>query len=265
MMKRMIKLSVVIVIAMMSMCSMALLFNDTQDDMYYQQGNKVTPPRNLQARGFNGYIELEWEAPAQNSGDVAAYMIYRSLSSDYQNYYLQVDKSNLTYTDYNVENGRTYYYWIRALTENDEMTDFSNRAEATPYGTSPPTPPRDLKAYPGNSRIILDWDKPEDDGGSSLVNYKIYRSTTPGEEVQAYTVGTGTQFTDYDVTNGQIYYYVVSALNSVGESAHSNEAYATPSSTITKPSSPRNLEAYAGNGFVELHWNEPLDDGGSAV
>lgn len=264
-MKRMIKLSVVIVIAMMSITSMALLFTERPDGMYYQQGNKVTPPRNLQARGYNGYIELEWEAPAQGSGDVAAYMIYRSLSSDYQSYYLQVDDENFTYSDYNVDNGRTYYYWVRALTEDSDMTDFSNRAEATPYGTSPPTPPQNLKAYPGDSRIMLDWDKPEDEGGSSIVNYKVYRSTSPGEETQAYTIGTGTQFTDYDVTNGQTYYYLVSALNSVGESTHSNEAYATPSSDISEPSSPRNLEAFAGNGFVELHWDEPLDDGGSAI
>ncbi len=61
------------------------------------------------------------------------------------------------------------------------------------------------------------------------VTYNIYRSTTSGSYSQTPLASSGTAmtYTDMSVTAGITYYYVVTAVSSAGESAHSNETPAT--------------------------------------
>ena len=74
-----------------------------------------------------------------------------------------------------------------------------------------------------------------------------------------------TSFLDSGRTNGQIYYYKVTALNAIGESVASNEANATPSAPASAPSAPQALQATAGNAQVSLAWTAPSSNGGSAI
>ena len=69
-----------------------------------------------------------------------------------------------------------------------------------------------------------------------------------------------TSFTDHGVTNGTTYFYKVSAVNSVGEGAFSNEVSITPG---TVPAAPV-LTSTAGNGSVGLAWT-PGSNGGLPV
>ncbi len=91
----------------------------------------------------------------------------------------------------------------------------SNEASATP-GTTP-TYPQSLYASPGNAQVILTWSAPSSNGGSSITGYKVYRGTSSGGEVLLTTVGNVLTYTDSSLTNGQIYYYTVSAVNGIGE------------------------------------------------
>jgi len=70
---------------------------------------------------------------------------------------------------------------------------------------------------------------PSSDGGSTITNYMIYRGTSSGTETLLATIGNVLAYTDTGVTNDQIYYYKVKAVNIVGEGAYSNEVHATPS------------------------------------
>src|SRR5947208_1241415 len=70
------------------------------------------------------------------------------------------------------------------------------------------------------------------------------------------------------MTNGVTYYYQVSAVNSPGEGAKSNEASATPNQTPpppSPPSAPTNLAATGGNAQVGLTWQAPGSNGGSPI
>ncbi len=61
----------------------------------------------------------------------------------------------------------------------------------------------------------------------------MYRGTAPNPTVALIPdLGVVTSFLDSGRTNGQIYYYKVTALNAIGESAASNETNATPSDLV---------------------------------
>ena len=59
-------------------------------------------------------------------------------------------------------------------------------------------------------------------------NQSLYRGTAPGAETPLANAGNKTSFSDASATAGTTYYYVVTAVNSVGESVKSNEANASP-------------------------------------
>ena len=226
---------------------------------------ELTPPRNLNAEGYDGYIDIDWRPPAIGGDRVDGYNIYRSLSSEDQQYFMTVDRYTQSYRDRDVINGRTYYYWVTAIYDVNRETEFSNGVSATPLGASIPTEPRNLKAYPGDSFVELDWNRPLNDGNSPIFEYIIYRGTSSDELVELETIGAVTDYMDNEVTNGITYFYGVKARNDVGDSEMSNIDSATPQEGIDTPEAPRNLKALSGNGFVELYWEPPLDDGGSAI
>ncbi len=116
-----------------------------------------------------------------------------------------------------------------------------------------PSAPQNLVATGSNNQVSLQWSAPASNGGSPITEYKVYRGTTSGgESTTPIATVTTTSYTDSTVTNGQTYYYYVTAVNSVGESSPSNEASATPQQTPTlsvsvstdKPSYTQNTYAH---------------------
>src|SRR5262249_43832214 len=115
-------------------------------------------------------------------------------------------------------------------------------------GGTPPPPPTGLTAAPGNAQVTLNWN-----ASSGATSYNVKRSTTSGGPYTTIATGvTATSFTNTGLTNGTTYFFVVSAVNSAGESANSNQASATPQAGQTAPPAPTRLGATAGNAQVSL-------------
>jgi PKD repeat protein len=111
---------------------------------------------------------------------------------------------------------------------------------ASPIGGSPPGPPTGLTGSPGNGQVSLSWTAPASNGGVVISGYRVYRGTTSGGETLVTTGGCGglgavTSCTDTGLTNGQKYFYEVSAVNAIGEGNKSTEATATPTSSSCPP------------------------------
>ena len=137
---------------------------------------------------------------------------------------------------------------------------------------APSQPPTGLVASPGNGAVQLSWSVPSSDGGSALMKYKVFRSTTKGGEdltkSPLATLSNSTRsFSDTSVVNGMTYYYVVVATNAVGTSAASTEASAQPGGSITAtvPGAPTSVQATNPPGYNHLQWNPPTSDGGSPI
>jgi hypothetical protein len=79
-----------------------------------------------------------------------------------------------------------------------------------------PGAPTNLIATPGNARVILTWQAPASDGGSPITGYKLYRSATSGGTYSLIASPTALTYTDTGLTNGQTYWYKMSAVNAIG-------------------------------------------------
>ncbi len=93
-------------------------------------------------------------------------------------------------------------------------------------GAAKPSAPTNLAGVGGNGFATLTWT------GVSGAAYNVKRSLTSGGPYT--TVATNvatTTYTDSGLTNGVTYYYVVTAVNTAGESGNSNQAAVTPIDT----------------------------------
>jgi hypothetical protein len=81
-------------------------------------------------------------------------------------------------------------------------------------------------ATAANTQVNLTWTV-----SATATSYHLKRSTTTGGPYTQISAPATTSFTDTGLTNGTTYFYVVSALNAVGESANSAQASARPANT----------------------------------
>src|SRR5216117_2764666 len=114
---------------------------------------------------------------------------------------------------------------------------------------TPPSAPQNLEAVAGDGNVGLSWQAPASDGGSPITNYQIYRGTTSGGATFLATVGTVLTYSDTSVTNGQSYFYQVTATNAAGESPRSNEVSATPN----PPPPPPDFDISASPNTLTIH------------
>jgi len=83
-----------------------------------------------------------------------------------------------------------------------------------------PGVPTGLTATPSNAQVVLAWAAPASDGGSPITGYKLYRSTASGGTYSLIASPTALTYTNTGLTNGQTYWYKVSAVNANGEGAN---------------------------------------------
>jgi fibronectin type 3 domain-containing protein len=202
-------------------------------------------PTGLRATPGNASTTLIWSA----SGGATRYHVKRSAISGGP--YTQIAAPTATsYRDAPLTNGTTYYYVVSALRSGRESGN-SAQVSVTPAGSAAiPAAPTGLAANPGNASVILRWS-----ASAAATSYHVKRATTSGGPYTQIAAPTSTSFTDTTVSNSTTYFYVVSALDSAGESANSAQVSAAPVASNPVPAAPTGLAATAGNSLVALSWS----------
>jgi len=196
-------------------------------------------PTNLTATAGNAQVALSWSA----SSGATSYNVKRSTTSGGP--YTTISSPTTTsYTDTGLTNGTTYYYVVSAVNTAGESSN-STQVSATPQAI--PAAPTNVTATAGNAQVALTWS-----ASSGATSYNVKRSTTSGGPYTTISSPTTTSYTNTGLTNGTTYYYVVSAVNTAGESANSSQVSATPQAI---PVAPTNVTATAGNAQVALSWS----------
>jgi len=216
-------------------------------------------PQNLGATSGDAQVALAWQAPSSDGDSpVTNYRIYRGTAAGTESLLAEIGNVS-SYTDAGLMNGVTYYYEVSAVNAVGEGPR-SNEISATP--ATIPAAPWTLGGTPGDRLFALTWQVPSSDGGSPITNYRIYRGTSSGGELYLTTIGDVHTYADLGVTNGEMYYYQVSALNAIGEGPMSNEVSGTPATT---PTGPLVFPPLAGDAQVTLSWQAPFYEGGLPV
>jgi hypothetical protein len=191
------------------------------------QNQAPSAPTNLAATAGNAQVALTWTA----SSGATSYHVKRATVSGGP--YTQLNApTSASYTDSSLTNGTTYYYVVSAVNANGESANSSeaNAAPSAPPPTAAPTVPASVVATAGDSIVNLTWA-----ASSGATSYHVKRGTSNGGPYTQVGAPTSASYSDSTVTNGNSYFYVVSAVNSAGESANSAQVSAGPAAASSNP------------------------------
>ena len=214
-------------------------------------------PADFAATGGVESVNLHWTANAEP--DVAEYRVYRSTSSPVEISAATLVRST-TGTDLmddNRANDVPLFYVVVAVDEAGNISPASAERTATPTAApdvAAPAAPTALTAVAGDGTVTLNWAANTED---DLAGYQVYRSATSGATGTLLTTSpqAARTFIDDTAANGTKYFYVVKAVDLVGNvSESSNEASATPADT-TAPAVPTGVTATAGVQSVTVRWS----------
>ncbi len=224
---------------------------------------RPTAPRGLGWETGGGTVNLSWDPPLDNGGQLDGYYVLRGDDA------ADIDKTvgvlgggDTIWIDPDVQTGLHYYYLILAFNPIGNSTS-SNIADALPLDR--PSKPTNVTATADNEEVRLRWEQPASDGGSRIGGYRIWWGIA--KDNPPYSVPIEPTQHDYlhsGLTNGQPYFYYIEVVNANGTSDREtpNNFPATP---FGRSSPPRELDAKPGNGWVILTWKAPSDNNGAPV
>jgi hypothetical protein len=179
-------------------------------------------PTNLAALPGTRQAVLSWNAPASDGGaPIDYYLVYQD------GFVLDLRPTGTSVNVTDLMNGHRYSFRVAAHniagngTKSDAMdADLPNTA---------PGSPRQVWAFSGVNMIDLTWLPPQDDGGSNITGYRIYRILDNGPVFLADVSPALGYYYDLNLTAGKSYTYCVAAVNAIGPGPNSAQTSATPS------------------------------------
>ncbi len=201
-------------------------------------------PTALSAVAGNAQVLLSWSAVAGAIG----YQVKRSTVNGGPFALVSSPLVN-SLVDSSVSNGSTYYYVVTALNTAGSSAN-SVQAVASPTAIVPvPTVPLGLNASPGNAQASLTWAS-----STGATSYQVKRGLGSAGPFSVVSNPTTPALTDVGLTNGTVYFYVVSAVNASGASANSAPVSVAPAQAVQPLPAPTGLVAVAGNTQITLTW-----------
>jgi hypothetical protein len=189
-------------------------------------GTRPFTPVELAATAVSpSQIDLSWWA----TPGAESYTIKRATTSDGPYTTVATGVTGTGLSDMGLPELATFYYVVTAVNAAGQSIE-SKYSSATTLTFSPPAAPAGIGA------IAVAFDQVDVSWTASLgaSSYVVKRSiSSGGPYVTVGTNITGTTFRDSGLFGATTFYYVVSAVNDVGESANGSQVSATTSSTAT--------------------------------
>ena len=235
----------------------------------------------LTAEAGDTQVRLKWNDPQDFSIDRYE---YQWTGNDGTSSWIGVPKLMgrtiaYQYTVAGLTNDVEYTFRVRAVDEPDDFGVVSVDVTATPSGVEldalnnpvpiRPDPPANLTADPGDSKVTLTWDDP-DDASIDKYQYQYLQENTDGAfsdwgtdwtDVPSSNAST-TEYIHFGLTNGVNYRFRIRAVDLAGPGTDDDE-FSNPSGNAEaiplpdRPRAPTNLNVTARNQEVTLTWRAP--------
>jgi len=238
---------------------------------YSSNSPYVTPittpgaPTSLVGNAGNGQVALTWSAPTSNGGSAVSDYIIEFSGNDGTSWSVFTDgiSTSASTTVSGLTNGLTYVFRIAAVNPAGAGAYSANSMTLMPKGA--PGAPSGVSGTVGNARVDLSWSAPTNNGGYTVTDYIVQRSTDNGVSWTTVSDGASTNTTAAitGLSNGTSYIFRVAAANSAGTGSYSLNSVALMPQTA--PSIPYNILGTAGVSLVALTWNAPSNDGGRPI
>ena len=182
-----------------------------------------TSVRDLTARSGDGFVVIDWKAPANDRGSpITSYHIYRGPDQINLERIGSVDPSTLSYNDTDAVNSVDYFYSVTAENGEGESDQALSVIGSPRKVTTAPTTPGDLKVEYVDNGVKVSWSPPDENGGSPITGYFVERVDSKGSVREFVFDNNTTSFTDDEVVGGMTYTYRVYADNEKGRSLGSD-------------------------------------------
>ena len=215
-------------------------------------------PGGVSAVGGAGQVTLSWNAV---SGATSYNLYYATESGVSTASGTKISSTTTPYVQSGLTAGTAYYYIITAVNsagESSASIQVSASTTAAPAVPTVPAAPSGVITSGGTKQVTISWN-----AVSTATSYNVYYASSPGV-----TKANGTKLANVvtpavqtGLSDASTYYYIVTAVNSNGESAASVQMVATtlsatPSPTV--PAVPTDPGAAGGANKVTLSWGAVL-------
>lgn len=198
------------------------------DVAVYSAFEKPDAPTNVVATAGDAQASVSFDVPvAQGGTPITNYTVNSSAGGRVSGTTSPIVMTGLT-------NDTSYTFTVSATNALGTGSSSSPSASVTPFhATTSPSSPLNLYAFPGNGSTTLFWSTPLSDGGTEITDYFIeYKlSDAVSWSTWSHTQSTSTTVLVTGLTNGLLYNFRVSAINSIGTSTTGN-TYSTMPNTV---------------------------------
>ncbi|NOZ51718.1 MAG: DUF1566 domain-containing protein [Gammaproteobacteria bacterium] len=223
---------------------------------------KPSPPLGLVASAANNQVTLSWQevagADQYNLYMATEFGVNQYLYNKLGNGMAVLNVSN-PYTHQGLKNNTVYYFVVTAENRAGE-SHASSEVYATPLRPQVlPQAPTRVRANAGDGQITLQWA-----ASPGANHYNVYMASEAGIDKNNITELTGNKvsknvhspFVQTDLSNGQDYYFVITAENEAGESLGSTEIKLSSGIKPVTPKTPAKILISDINKKIVISWSD---------
>lgn len=213
------------------------------------------PPINVSAVAGNALARVTWQRPP-DSHEITSYVVTSVPGARQATVAGWVHKATVT----GLRNGTPYRFYVTATNAAGTSAPSASSAPVTPTEPTAPSAPVISGVLARDSAIELLWSAPVT-GASGLRSYLITAYSGGSQVASVREPPSATEAVVGGLANGTAYVFTITAFNRIGASPASLPSPAIAPRQATAPMSPADLQAFPGDGEIQLGWSAPPDGG----